>query len=285
MRIAYFTAGTIGAGHHVRGLAIGRALERAGFRGEYRTLGPPTRFGHVGLGTHVTVELDPDELTDPARVEGSSLARALASFDPDVVLVDMFWAPLQRTLPRLRGEAWLLARTCVPVWFVGPKALPFDRSLYARVLAIEPSAPLDVAKETLEPIVIANPDECRPPGALRERFAVPEGTRLEVVMHAGLPGERGQLEASSGAGTRVLDLYDADALFPAAEWLGGADAIACGAGYNSFWEARWLGYADRTTFRAFARPIDDQEKRVRTCGGHVMRDNGADLLARALVGR
>jgi hypothetical protein len=61
--------------------------------------------------------------------------------------------------------------------------------------------------------------------------------------------------------------------------------VATGAGYNSFWEARWLGYADRTTFTAFARPIDDQVWRVRECGAHTMRENGADALARAILGR
>ncbi|MGO8996917.1 MAG: hypothetical protein ACLQVI_26685 [Polyangiaceae bacterium] len=286
MRVAYFTAGTVGAGHHVRGLAVRRALARASFQGELRTFGPPLPYpgSHTAsLAPQHELELDRVELSDPRRAPESELAHALRSFDPDLVLVDMFWAPVRFILPSLRAQAWLLVRKCPPVWFVGPNdAVRFDRSSFARVYAIEPGLEVGLESREIEPIVIANPGECRPPDALRRRFGVPSGAKLDVVVHAGRAGERARIEAGHD-GARVLDLFGDDALFPAAEWLGGADTIACGAGYNSFWEARWLGYFGRTTFTPFERGIDDQAWRIRACSEHFMRENGADVLARAIL--
>jgi hypothetical protein len=44
MRIAYVTGGTVGAGHLVRGVAVGRALGRAGIDATYRMFGPALPF-------------------------------------------------------------------------------------------------------------------------------------------------------------------------------------------------------------------------------------------------
>jgi hypothetical protein len=287
VRVAYFTAGTIGAGHHVRGLAIGRGLARIlpKEKLDYRTFGPTLPYPVGPTLVHRAVPVAREELMDPKRAPESELANAIREFGPDVLLVDMFWAPLAFVLPSLPCEAWLLLRKCPELWFGGPSPeMRFEPSRFARLLAIEPHLGGGPWREKIEPIVVANPDECRPRDALRKHFGVPDGARLEVVMHAGRPGERARLHRGVD-GERVLDLFDDAALFPAAEWLGGADRIASGAGYNSYWEARWLGYADRTTFLPFPRPIDDQAWRVRACEGHTMQDNGADVLARAILGR
>ncbi len=45
-----------------------------------------------------------------------------------------------------------------------------------------------------------------------------------------------------------------------------------------YWEARWLGYAARTTFTPLARVNDDQRWRLTRCGRYVMGANGADTL-------
>jgi hypothetical protein len=68
-------------------------------------------------------------------------------------------------------------------------------------------------------------------------------------------------------------------MFPAAPWLADADRIVTGAGYNAFWEARWLGYAGRTEFHALPRRIDNQAWRLEFCRSHPMARNGADTLA------
>ena len=90
---------------------------------------------------------------------------------------------------------------------------------------------------------------------------------------------RGEPAKGESGATRVLDLFDADALFPAAEWLGGADKVVCGAGYNATGKrSGWATPREDGVRGAFARPIDDQAWRVGTCAGYPMRANGADTL-------
>ncbi len=290
MRVAYFTAGTIGAGHHVRGFAIARAVRRlrSGPRGapvEVRIFAPEAPFRVEHGFDHETVEVRRDELRDPERASASTLAAALRRFAPRLVVVDMFWAPLRYVLPALGCEAWLLVRSAPASWLVGPDDARFDASQFTRVIAIEPLLDPSVLRvdEVIDPIVIANPDECRPRSALRARLGVPPDERLEVVTHAGRPGEHAALAASPRA--HRFDLADEGATFPLAEWLGGADHVVSGAGYNAFWEAHWLGYAHKTTFHPFARPIDDQAWRVRACLGQRPAANGADTLAQRIAGR
>lgn len=284
MRVAYFTAAVTGAGHLVRGIAIGRGLRRAGFDGEYRMFGPRLDFAIADRPDYEVVPIDQRALAPRQRAEMSALALSLVRFAPDLLIVDMFWPPLRHILP-LRGcEAWLITRRCAPVWFEGPPGFPFAARQYRRIVAIEPFEH-DAVGERIDPIVICNPDECRPPGSLRARLGVAPGQRLVAVVHAGIAGEREALVAEPGAEPpHVFDLFDAEALFPIAEWLGDADLVLSGAGYNSYWEARWLGYEPRTRFKAFPRKMDDQGWRLASCGAVRPRENGADTLARAIVG-
>lgn len=284
MRVAYFTAGTVGAGHLVRGFAIGRGLRRLGFTGEYRAFGPPRPFPAAAWDGYESLQIVEDELRDPARSRETDVAVALTTFRPDLLVVDMFWAPLRHILPLPGCEAWLLARICPRAWFTGHDDVRFDARQFGRVIAIEPFRHAAL-RERIDPVVVSNPDECRPPTALRERLGLASGRPLVVAMHAGLPGEHAQI-AGAGRGEDPVrfDLFDEEALFPLAEWLPGADRVLCAAGYNAFWEARWLGYASRTRFTAFPRRIDDQAWRLATCAAYPMRANGADTLAGWMAG-
>lgn len=138
-------------------------------------------------------------------------------------------------------------------------------------------------RESIDPLVVCNPEECRPPGALREHFAVPPDQPLLVVSHAGERREAEILEGIAGPQARTLNLFEPGALFPAAEWLPGADSLVCGAGYNAFWVAHWLGYAPRARWVPFARPIDDQRLRAENAPVASPRENGADTLARWIL--
>lgn len=284
MRIAYFTAAVTGAGHLVRGAAIERALSRAGFKGEWRLFSPPAPYPVARAIGVETLSMRRDELLRPETALTSELTLALVRFAPDLLVVDMFWAPLRWVLPLAGCETWLIARYCAPIWFAGPKGLEFAPAQYRRIVGIEPFFDHACLTDRIEPIVVCNPDECRPRGALRARLGIAEGERLVAIMHAGLAGEIDTLGADVAAvEARAFDLHADDALFPIAEWLGDADLILSGAGYNAFWEAQWLGYAPRSRFRAFARKMDDQGWRLEHCAGHVMRENGADALARMIL--
>jgi hypothetical protein len=288
MRVAFFTAGTVGAGHVARGSAIGRGLTRAGFRGTYRMFGPQTPFAAVANEGWESVTIDERGLTPREAALQTDLARRLVAFAPDLLLIDMFWAPLRWVLPLAGCEAWLLLRSHPRAWLDGPPGFPFDASQFARIVAVEPlPSPSPAITDTIDPVVLVGRDEQRPSGALRERLGVPEGKRLVVVAHAGMPGELRFLQPTARADEEVvvLDLHASDAIFPLAEWLGGMDRLYTGGGYNSFWEARWLGWADRTTFTPFPRRNDDQRWRIAMCSSSRIRENGADTLARWIVGR
>ena len=287
MRVAYFTAGSVGAGHLARGVALERALHRRDASCELRAFSCPTAFdAQVGLG-HVAVPIDHRALLDPTSALDTPLGRALSAFDPDLVLVDLFWAPVHHLLPHLRSEAWLLLRSHPRHWLVGPPELPFSRDRYARIFTIEPHVTVDGA-EPIDPIVVVDRDDRAPAGSLRAMLDVPLDASFTLVVHAGRPGERATLEADAraiepDAVVRVCDLFTDGAPFPIARMLGDADRIVGGAGYNLFWETRALGLADRTALRAFPRSIDDQAMRLRACAGVVPRTNGADAIAAAIV--
>jgi len=306
-RVAFFTGGTVGAGHLARSVAIERALARAGSRAEYASFGPRTSLRGGARPGHHALPIEPGELGDPARAKESALARALAAFAPDVLIVDLFWAPLRLLLPLPSCEAWLLVRRVPPVWLVGPAGHPFLREQYARVIAIEPgamdgsAADADAAHtvDAVDPIVMVNPEERRPAGALRDALGVARDESLHVVHQAGEPNEWSRLVSSAPhrplhafaparddapalSAHPGVRLHDGDALFPLAAWLGDADTLLTGAGYNAYWESRWLGYDAKTTFVPLRRQIDDQSWRVRACASFAPRENGADTLVRQL---
>lgn len=281
MRVAYVTTGTVGAGHFVRGLALQNALKRRGFSGVFAVFGPPIEYAAAQASSYESFAYNPDEMAQREAAERSPLAAALVSFAPDLLIVDLFWAPLTFIQPLLSAESWLLIRSCPPTWFEGSAEFQFDRRRFTRIFLTEPAG-IPIEAERLEPIVICNPDECAPRDDLRDRLGVPIGHELVVAAHAGFPEEIEVLTAKAGAGANVLDLRKPDALFPLARWLGGADRLFLGGGYNSFWEAAWLGYARRTKFHPFLRRIDDQAWRVSACRWVQPKANGADQLAKLI---
>lgn len=285
MRIAHFTAGTVGVGHFVRAYAIRRALGRAGFRGEFRLFGPRLPFPVTSaLDWHTPIVVEPKAQGDPTLARSSSLTTALVDYQPDLLLVDLHWVPVHHVVQLFDCEVWLLLRKCIDRWFVGPPQAPYDPARWGRIIAIEPIEHPSITHH-IDPIVCANPDECRPETALREHLGAPDDQTLAVVAHTGPVEEQEALMAVGEENVHVVhfDLTDPEALFPLAEWLPGADVIMTGAGYNAYWESKWLGFHDRCFFTAFPRPIDDQAWRVRECAEYRPKENGADALARWIV--
>lgn len=287
-RIAFFTAGTIGAGHLVHALAIERGLRRAGYTGDFHIFSPGVP-GHIQAPPNLTaLPIDMATLKSPTLARTSELAAALKTFDADILLIDMFWAPLLHITPSLRAKSWLLIRQCPPAWLRGPSFARFEPGRYQRLIAIEP---LDhpLLKDQIEPIVYCNPDEMHPPGTLRKHLGLSDHQHLTVVMQAGLEGEIEAFSPPPNTQThthifRSDPFHPETLIFPLAPWLHDANTILCGAGYNAFWEAKWLGHFDRTHFHAFQRLIDDQAWRLREMSHYTMHQNGADQLASMLLG-
>jgi hypothetical protein len=295
MKLAYFTGGTAGAGHLVRGLAIGQALGRAGYSGDMRMFIPTEPM--AGLQTalapysSIVCPVDPEEVLDRERAPRSKLAAALVDYAPDLLIVDMFWAPLIHIVPLLNTESWLLVRSCPDHWLRGTETTRFDASQYRRVIGIDPLTQ-EENSEHIDPIVICNPDEAKTREELDKRWGIESGRRVVAITHAGLHDEisslRSDYDDSVGADEDDAfiiesDLHKQNAVFPLAIWLPVVDQIHSFGGYNSYWESRWMNYAHKTVVRVTTRAIDDPLARLEAGRSYRMRENGANVIARSIV--
>ena len=126
-------------GSRFRGHALRRALQRAGFSRELRMYGPPQPFAAALDDGWETVDIQPDLLGSPATAAATDLAQRLRAFAPDLLVVDLFWAPLRHILPLPGCECWLLLRSAPPTWLDGPPGARFESMQYTRIASIAPS--------------------------------------------------------------------------------------------------------------------------------------------------
>jgi len=283
MRLTYFTAGSHGAGHVVRAVALQRALARAGRHDVQLTVvAPPSPFLRlVGDAARPTI-VDAAVLRDPARAPTSDVARAIADSAPDLLVIDVFWVPL--VFVPLPCPAWLLLRSVPPAWLVGPKEARFDERRYERVLAIEP-APGLARFPAIDPVVVVDRNDRASRADLARRLGVDASGPLQVIVRGGLTSDAAALAgvaAQRGGPWHHLDLHDDGAPFPAAPLLAAADAVVAAPGYNTFWESRLLGFSARTTWVPIQRALDDAAWRAGLPDDIVPRENGADTLVAML---
>lgn len=286
MRVTFFTAGSHGAGHIVRACALQRALVRGGCTDVTLTVvAPSSPFLRLVGDAARPVRIDSDALRTPAGALESDVSRAIADSRPDVVVIDVFWVPL--AFVPLPCPAWLLLRSVPPAWLVGPKEARFDPSRYQRILAIEP-APMLQHFEQLDPIVVVDGSERGSRSDLARACGADAASTapLQVIVQGGLPADVEVLAAAARATHpgpwHHLDLHDAHAPFPVAPLLTAADAVIAAPGYNTFWESRLLGFADRTTWVPIRRAIDDAAWRAGLPADLRPRSNGADTLVSLL---
>jgi hypothetical protein len=281
IRVAYVTGGTVGAGHVVRGLALQNALSRAGFRGAYAMFGPPLAYSLLSTPAYRETPMCAQDFKSAPKAESAPLTSRLLEFRPDLLIVDLFWGIGRHLLPLLRCESWLLVRSCPPSWLRGHGSAIFYPQLYSAIIRIEPCY-CPVAHLSVDPVIIVNPNECKPTGALRSRLGS-SNPRLSIVLHTGSPDEHATLNRVAPDEAVRLELDRDSGIFPAAQWLCDASEVYCSGGYNAFWESRWLGYSDRTRFVPFPRRIDNQAWRVEFCRNTPVRTNGADTIAHWIV--
>jgi len=288
MRVVFFTAGTHGAGHLVRAVALQRALARTGSTAVTLDVVAPSSSSFLRLvgsaGHGVTV--DAAVLRLPGTAGNSDVARTIAALKPDLVVIDVFWVPL--VFVPLPCPAWLLLRSVPPAWLVGPKEARFDAARYERVLAIEPAPGLE-RFEAIEPIVVAAAGDGLPRAVLAQRLGVDLDAPLRVIVRGGLPSDGDVLDAAAQrlhpGRWHHFDLHAADAPFPVAPLLAEADVVVAAPGYNTFWESRLLGFADRMQWVPIKRSLDDAAWRASLPTAMRFSNNGADTLARALIAR
>lgn len=287
-QILYVTAGTHGAGHVARGVALGRALDATGAAHVYRIVAPPGPFGSIAGAWFTPVEIDPRALASPSSAATSALATAIVGATPDVIVIDLFWAPLYHIA--LPAPAWLLLRSVPPVWLEGPAQARFDAAKYAHILAIEPAPGLDRFERWPAIVCAATDGVTYRRDVLCDRLGCWPGRPLRLRVQSGVEGDAPLLLNEALArwgepGTAVtLDLQPD--LFPLGPWLATLepdDAIVAGAGYNLFWETRRYAVSARVHWVPLPRRIDAQGDRV-AFGARPYPTDGAARLAEALLG-
>jgi hypothetical protein len=237
---------------------------------------------------------EPHLWRDADLADTSDLAMKLRALAPDLLLVDLFWVPISRM--NLAMPTWLLLRSVPPVWLVGPREARFDAGRFERILAMEPAPALE-RFEYLGPVVYW--DEKRAVGCERIELSAATGTTagepIRLLMRAGQDSDATELDARAGelgGAWARMTLGDSNALFPVSHWLRSlqaGDEVICGAGFNAFWEAQILGYAQHVRWVPLPRKIDDQGWRASLArtqwGVPVGVENGADKLAEMVVRR
>lgn len=272
--VMYFTDGHIGTGHIATWCAINKSLE------EVAQL--TYVYGHCGFGHFSNFPMQ--------LLNEREMRTEFRKLDPKLILVDQNLRAYHEMFGPTKLDLWVLVRATTEEWFRENVEQLLQEFPNARVIATEPCA-WKFSEVTVNPIVLWDRSEMLPPDELRRKFGVPTGW-IGAVMHSGAPGEFDELFDMPEVDEHlrncewIVKLNGHDLSNPArtsgARYLSGASRIVCAAGYNAFWEANWLGYADRCMFVPLTgvRVIPEQEIRLaETPATFTMHENGADQMA------
>ncbi|MCX7024733.1 MAG: hypothetical protein NT080_08960 [Spirochaetes bacterium] len=291
MRVVYFTSGITASGHIVRGIAVGLGLRRSGLACDFTILHPASPFGELcsrmGLA-HEAFEPEDESALLGKDHASSALYRAFMRLSPDVLVVDLHWAPLHAFIRELRCRKIFMCRQVHPRFFAfdlstGP--ISFRPDDWDEIFAIEPwETPFPMRR--IDPIVMRNPDEIPSREVAREKLGLPQtGNAFMLALNA----HDGDFDAARKTYSYLEDegwssVYTTnyrDGLFPAVDWFNAVDLVVCGAGYNSFWESVFFG--KETLYLPQNAVYEDAWLRLDGCLDYEFKENGADTLARIIV--
>jgi len=292
MRLIFYTGGIAGSGHIALGLSVANALRRSGPEHEFRLISVETPFAELARRQGIDVRTIPAEDEDslgPGRWSESQLYNAIAEYNPDILVVDLFWFALDSFIRELPCRKAILIRQVDPRFFrfrVKDRELAFRPDDYDLVTAVEPGFELPFPAERLEPLIMRNHDEILSADAARADLGIEPGERACFFGFNGKEGEGAQVWKSfdylESEGWKVIRSDNRQGgLFPAIDWYNAFDMVVVGAGYNAFWEARYFG--KEAFFAPFPRNFEDQYHRVRVNSDYVPKENGADELVKRLL--
>jgi hypothetical protein len=267
---------------------LGLGLRRASPAAEFRLLCPSPVFGPLCARVGIEYGLLPTETEErlgPERFESSALFEAIASWKPDVLVVDMHWFSLHAMMPALGCRTVFLTRQVHPSFFriQTPKlSLEFRPADWDLVVACEPwDAPFPAIN--IDPIVIRNREEILTKDKALQALGAAGDKPVFLLSLNAHPGNFEKAKAYyrylEGEGWEAVYTTNYDGgLFPAADCFAAVDLLACGAGYNSFWESVYFG--KETVYLPQKARFEDAWERMKRGSGYEFRENGADTLAR-----
>ena len=291
MRTAFFTFGS-GAGNLMIGAALYNGLKRAGIRTEFTAITDCEFSKHftscLGPGFNVrNIRREPEKLfRDDLNTE---LFSVLEEISPDLILVYKVWLPIMPLIGEFKCPKILLLRQCPELWMhirTGEHDfIHINTGDYDAALSIEPGF-LPEGFSSVPPLVLKNRDELPSKAEAREALEIEEGKKCCIIAQNGRPGEFERILAeSSGTGDlsdyRMIYTSNRDtkalSLFPLIDYLPAADFIIAGAGYNLFYESRYLNIPGR--FFSFKRDAENPQWRIDNNSGCTFTENGADTIA------
>lgn len=290
MRIAYYTSGMSGWGHAVQGLAVAHALDRHGGRHDYAVMTPGAVPPSAAADARfIPLPPEGEEELSPSAYTESALYRALVSFKPDVLIVELHWFMVHAFIQTLPCRKIFLCREVAPEFFSIPLpggAIAFRPDDYDLVLATEPfERPFPM--EEINPIVLRNPDEIFSRAEACRRLGLDPAESICLFTFKEDPREElaarktySYLEEEGGYRMVYAADYE-NGLFPVADYFNACDYLVTGAGYNSFWEARW--FRKEAIFLPMPRRFENQYRRVAELSDSTFDENGADQLARLML--
>jgi len=287
VRVLFYSAGIAGSGHVVLGLSIANALRRAGADAESRLLSVETPFASLAgrLGVEiVTVPMEDELALGPDRYRSSALYKAITDYAPDVLVVDLFWFPLDPFIRDLPCKKVILIRQVDPRFFsmrLPDRELAFRPEDYDLIVKTEPAFELPFPTTEIDPIIIRNRDEIMTAGEARADLGLVSDDHACLFAFNGNSDEGAKAWKSFSyleeEGWKVIRSGNREGgLFPAADWFNAFDMLVCGAGYSAFWEARYFG--KEASFVPYPRRFEDQSRRIALCADYVPEANGADTL-------
>jgi len=236
------------------------------------------------------VPLEESEKLSYEVFKNSSLYSAIIEFAPDVLIVDLYWFPLEAFIRDLPCKKVFIARQIDPAFFcirLPDRELRFRPEDYDLVIKTEPGFELPFQSTEIDPIIIRNRDEIMSREAARADLGIGPDERTCLFAFNGAEGEGATAWKSfsylEDEGWRVVRSDNrSGGLFPVVDWYNAFDMMVLGAGYSAFWEARYFGR--EAFFVPFRRRFEDQARRVATCSDYTPRENGADTLVKLIMG-
>jgi hypothetical protein len=291
MRVLYYTAGIAGSGRIVQGLSIYNAVVRRRLQAEYCLLSssPLAQLADRLKVPHAEIPLEDEKQLSEQAWPASKLYQFLASYKPDVLLVDLLWFPLHHFIRELPGKKVFLCRQIDARYFTiespagNISCRPED---YDLALATEPWDPPFPMRQ-INPIVIRNREEILSRSEALERLELPDGCPCCLFAFTGaaedVAGVKQMFAYLGEEGYRMVYGSDYPArLFPVVDYYQAFDYLICGAGYNAFWEAVY--FQKEAYFIPRPRHFEDQYRRVAECQEYEFNENGADQLVELLAG-
>ncbi len=292
MRVLYYTGGTTGSGHLVRGLTLANAFRRAGAPVDFSILSVNTEYGRFAEIFEVPlVQIPPEDETalGPDRYRGSALYRAIEAAAPDVLVVDIHWFALDSFIRELPCRKVILIRRIDPRYFrfrVADRELAFRPGDWDLVLRTEPGFDLPFPSESVEPLVLRSRDEILTAADARADLGLGPEDRACLFAFSGGVGKGAESWSSfsylEDEGWKVIRSDNREGgLFPAVDWYNAFDLVVCGAGYNAFWEARY--FRKEAFFVPCETRFEDPVGRIALCSDYDFEENGADQAVRRIL--